>query len=84
MKWVCGPEQRSAFQKIKKSLAEALVLAHPDFPKPFALQTDASNVALGAVLTQPRKSELDAGNETFEVGRKPPMCYASRVSTPAE
>lgn len=45
-------EAEVAFNKIKQSLISAPILATPDFSKPFVIQCDASNVGLGAVLTQ--------------------------------
>lgn len=41
-----------AFHDLKQLLVSADVLAFPDFTKPFNLTTDASNYALGAVLSQ--------------------------------
>lgn len=45
-------ECEKAFQDLKHQLTKELVLFHPDFAKPFVLQTDVSNVGLGAVLSQ--------------------------------
>jgi len=43
-----------AFEKIKMLLQEKVELYQPDFTKPFELTTDASDYALGAVLSQNR------------------------------
>jgi hypothetical protein len=37
---------------LKTYLTSAPILAHPDFTKPFILDTDASGTAIGAVLSQ--------------------------------
>ena len=50
--WEWGQEQQEAFDVLKKALTVAPVLARPDFSRPFRIQCDASNAALGAVLTQ--------------------------------
>ncbi len=42
----------AAFQTLKKKLTEAPLLAHPDFSQPFILDTDASDLAIGSVLSQ--------------------------------
>ena len=41
-----------AFDKLKKVLTEAPILAYPDFSLPFILATDASDDALGMVLAR--------------------------------
>lgn len=43
---------QSAFDNLKKCLTTAPILAHPNFSVPFILDTDASQVGLGAVLSQ--------------------------------
>ena len=45
-------EAEDAFNALKQSLCEEPVLKAPDFNKPFVLHTDASQVGLGAVLSQ--------------------------------
>ena len=45
-------EQEQAFQEIKRIMSKETILAFPDFSKPFHVYTDASNIALGAVIMQ--------------------------------
>ena len=44
-------ECQHAFDLLKHKLTSAPVLAHPDYPLPFILDTDASDVGIGAVLS---------------------------------
>lgn len=57
---------------LKRSLVEAPVLGYADFSKPFVLEIDASQVGLGAVLSQEQE------------GQRRPIAYASRGLRPAE
>lgn len=57
-----------AFNKIKILLQEQIELYQPDYNKPFELTTDASNFAIGAVLSQERH----------------PITFISRTLNPTE
>src|SRR3954464_11318115 len=50
-----GPKQDEAKQALIDILTKAPLLQSPDYNKPFVVTTDASNVALGAVLSQDDK-----------------------------
>ena len=50
MRW--DKRRQDAYQKLKEAMSKAPVVMHPDFSKPFVLHTDASKVAVAAVLTQ--------------------------------
>jgi transposase InsO family protein len=50
--WPWGEAQEAAFAALKAAVASAPVIHMPDLSKPFVLTTDASNFAVGAVLTQ--------------------------------
>ena len=65
-------ECQAAFEKLKHSLKNAPILAHPDFRKDLILDTDASNFAMGAVLSQMNK------------GQERVVAYASKALSKSE
>ena len=70
--FVWGDEQQQAFDQLVSALTSTPVLAFADFEKPFILQTDASSVGLGSVLSQEHDGQLK------------PIAYASRGLTASE
>ena len=65
-------ERQAAFETLKMALLKAPVLQLADISKPFRVYTDASDLAIGAVLLQ------EVNREWLSVA------YASRKLTPAE
>jgi len=65
-------EHQAAFEILKQALCEAPVLQIPDFDKEFVLVTDASDLAVSAILHQQVGEELA------------PISYYSRLLTAAE
>ncbi|KAJ8877151.1 hypothetical protein PR048_021604 [Dryococelus australis] len=52
IKFVWTDKCEQSFIALKKALTTSPVLAYPDFSKPFILATDASQFAIGSVLSQ--------------------------------
>lgn len=50
-------EADASFQKLKQALVTAPVLSMPDYTVPFEIHCDASNVGIGAILTQETSEE---------------------------
>ncbi|KAK7933215.1 hypothetical protein WMY93_004111 [Mugilogobius chulae] len=67
-------EHKESFERLKTALLESVVLAHPDFSRPFILCTDASTDGLGAVLSQVQDGETKAR----------PVAFASKALTRAQ
>ena len=59
-------ECQKAFETLRDKLISTEILRYPDFTKPFILTTDASNIALLAILSQ------------GEIGNDRPISYASK------
>ena len=54
-KFIWGPEQQKAFDRLKRVISRETLLAFPDFNKEFHIYTDASAYQLGAVIMQDNK-----------------------------
>jgi len=50
--WRWAAKEQEAFNRLKKAVTEKAVLQHIDPDLPFRMETDASNTAYGAVLSQ--------------------------------
>ena len=66
------PDYITCFERCKQLLTNEPILKYPDFNKEFRLTTDASNVAIGAVLSQTTD------------GQDLPIAYASRTLNDTE
>ncbi|CAK9816540.1 Retrovirus-related Pol polyprotein from transposon 17.6 [Anthophora quadrimaculata] len=70
--FVWGKEQKKSFLELRKALCRSPILQYPNFDKPFTLTTDASDYAIGAILSQ----EVNG----FDL----PVAYLSRILTKPE
>jgi len=50
--WHWDEKHQRAFDLVKATIVQDVVLAYPDYSKPFEIYTDASKTQLGAVITQ--------------------------------
>jgi hypothetical protein len=55
--WRWESIHQQAFDNVKATITKEVVLAYPDFTKPFKIYTDASTTQLGAVITQGNRSK---------------------------
>ena len=70
--WTWNEQAAAAFQAAKTALAEATLLCHPVPDAPTSIMTDASDIAVGAVLQQ------------FHQGNWRPIAYFSKQLKPNE
>ncbi|SJL18610.1 uncharacterized protein ARMOST_22207 [Armillaria ostoyae] len=70
--WTWGAAQNQAFQQLKKQMAEDVILAIPNGTGRFRVEADASNSAIGAVLSQEQE------------GRWRPVAFMSKALTATE
>jgi len=71
--WEWNQQSEEAFQELKQWFTTAPILAHFDATKPVVIETDTSDFAIGAVLSQ-RDEEV----------RLHPVAFQSRKFQPAE
>lgn len=71
--WVWGDVEAAAMDSLKTTLTTSPLMRLPDFDRPFTLCTDASQVGLGAVLSQVTDDGVDH-----------PVYYASRTLNSSE
>lgn len=71
-KFIWTSEAQNSFEEIRSCLIKSPIMSCPDFNRPFTIATDASNVGLGAVLSQ----ETERGEVV--------IAYASRTLTRGE
>jgi hypothetical protein len=70
--WPWTPDHQAAFDALKTALSTAPVIHAPDLGAPYTVTTDASNHAVGAVLTQGSHPKIKT------------IAFESRKLTPAE
>ena len=72
VRYTWDEEADRSFESIKRALLSSPVVAYPDYTQPFRIYADASNLAIGAVITQ-----MQDGLERI-------IDTASRVLSPSE
>ena len=72
VKFAWGDLKQKAFETLRDIIISDPILQYPDFNKPFIITTDASDYALGVVLSQ------------GTIGQDLPVAYASRTLNDAE
>ena len=68
-----SPETEAAFRSLKQAFTTAPILQHFQPSQPLTLEADASDFALGCILSQPSAN-----------GDLHPICFYSKKFTPAE
>ena len=72
--WQWGPQEQHAFETLKAVICASPVLIHADPNERFRVETDASNYAYGAILSQIAKEDQ----------KRHPVAFFSKSMTPAE
>jgi hypothetical protein len=56
-KWIWTEEENKVFEEIKSRFLENVMLKHPDYSRKFYMETDASKIAVGAMIYQYNEKE---------------------------
>lgn len=81
-----NPAAQEAFEQLKKAMVSTPVLKLPDFQQVFIVETDASQVGIGAVLMQDRRpvafmsKKLGVKNQGLSTYEKELMALFTAVS----
>jgi hypothetical protein len=70
--WRWETEHEESFRNLKEQLTKPPILRFTDFTQPFVLTTDASDYAIGSILSQ------------GDIGKDKPIAFASRTLNKAE
>ena len=74
--WKWTAVEQKAFEDMKKVITKETMLTYPNFNKPFDIHTDASDVQLGAVISQEGKPiafysrKLNSAQARYTVGER--------------
>jgi hypothetical protein len=68
--WRWESIHQQAFDNVKATIPKDVVLAYPDFMKPFEIYTDAPTMQLGAVITQGNRPIAFFGRKLSETQSK--------------
>ena len=81
-------DSSAVFDKLKKAITSAPVLALPDFREEFILETDASDLGVGAVLSQCGRPiafmswSLSDGNLSLSICEKEMLAIVMAIQKP--
>ncbi len=68
--WRWESIHQQPFDNVKAAIAKEVVLAYPDFTKPFEIYTDASSMHLGAVIAQGNRPIVFFSRKLFNAQSK--------------
>jgi hypothetical protein len=68
--WQWDPIHQQAFDNVKTAITKEVVLAYPDFSKPFEIYLDTSSTQLGAVIAQDNRPIVFFSRKLSETQQK--------------